>query len=361
MDSKYFVFLCLLFLIVILITISYSSIFSSLTKCSEVKSLASPVVSNSSLNLHSNPGKLPLSQYFIFSSWNSACSGKYVSTEQIQNVLTTGCRFLDFLITNISGQPMICSPVFKNDNSKNSIPLNMAIQTCMNNAFQQHITINYNCSNNKSNSNSQTYTLHNYDDPLFIQLRFQNDPSIDKNFLNKVAEIVGFLTRDRHFINHHSNNLPTTIKLEYLKHKVILLVDINTISGFTLRNSHLHDITNLVVGHYSGVMMYPFQTLLKSVPENIPPNITQYPQPHRKKNHSERHHSKNPSERHHSKNHSQRHHPTDIDFDSFLPIEQYTMAIPNTTTNTQPTMEQMLNLAAYHNVQFTPFLFYKQN
>ena len=101
MDSRYFIFLCLLFLIVILITISYSSIFSSLTKCSEVKSLASPVVSNSSLNLHSNPGKLPLSQYFIFSSWNSACSGKYVSTDLINE------KYGDLMNYNLIEQAII--------------------------------------------------------------------------------------------------------------------------------------------------------------------------------------------------------------------------------------------------------------
>jgi len=344
-----------LFLIVLLIAISYSiqintvkeGLFSNLTKCAEAQSLAAPSTSKSSLIIQHNKGPLPLSQYHIFASWNTACSGQFVSKQQIQNVLSTGCRFVDFPLSDVSGEPMIYAPRFTNDVSTNSISFKEAIKVCMDNAFQHHITVNYNCSTDKkgsNKSNSQKYILHNYDDPLFIQLRFEdlekkktnntqkpkhNNKKIE-HFLNKIAEIFGHLTRARHYKDHKSTALSTDIPLKKLKEKVILLVDITNIPTMLFENSHLHNLTNLVVGHYSGVMMYPFQTLLNSVPENIPPN-----------------------------NLSNDSSTTNLDF--YLPIDQYTMAIPDAHLKTQPSIKQVLELAVYHNVQFMPFLFYQHN
>lgn len=344
MVSRFFILLCLLFFIVVLTAVSYSiqmnrvkeGLFINVTKCSEAQSLALPSTTVSSLTIQNAVGNLPLSQYHVFASWNTACSGKFVSTQQIQNVLSTGCRFVDFPITDISGSPMIYAPRFTNDIDYNSISLDKAIKTCIDNAFQHHIVIDYSCSTKKKSSNksnSQKYVLHNYDDPLFIQLRFENDDKTNKNdkkmehFLNKVAEVFGHITRAHQYKNHKSKYLSTDIPLKELKSKVILLVDITGISNTAFENSHLQDITNLVVGHHSGVMMHPFQKLLNSVPEKNPDNSSDSNQ----------------------------------NLDYFLPIDQYTMAIPDTKLNTQPTIQQVFELAVYHNVQFVPFLFYQHN
>ena len=64
-------------------------------------------------------------------------------------------------------------PRFKKETSTQSISLEQVIKTCLNNAFQQNITIDYNCSSKNNKSNSHTYTLNNYEDPLFIHLRFK--------------------------------------------------------------------------------------------------------------------------------------------------------------------------------------------
>jgi len=343
MVNRYFIFLCLLFLIVVLTAISYSIQINtikpkttptikeglfSLTQCSEAKKNSSPTTSKSSLIIKNTAGKLPLSQYHIFSSWNTACSGKFVSTQQIQNVLSSGCRFLDFPITNIKGEPKICSTFFTNNISMNSITLSQAIQICVNNAFQNYITIDYNCTSSSNNTKSQTYTIKNFKDPLFIQLRFTNKKTtID--FLNTVTEIVGYLIKGRQY--NTNSVLDTDTTLDQLRNKIVLLVDITNLST-VYKDSLLPNITNLVVGHFSGVMMYPFQTLLKSVPKNIPKNIN--------------------ASKINNKN-----------LDSFLPIDQYTMAIPRNilTKTVQPTISQVIELAVYHNVQFMPFLFYKKN
>ena len=345
MYSRFFIFLCLLFMIIILVSISYSVqlhtvkkniqesfLFSKFTKCSEATKLAPPTSMDSKLIIQNTEGNLPISQYHVFSSWNTACSGKFVSTQQILNVLSTGCRFLDFPITNINGEPMICSPQFTNDVSNNFISLNTAIKTSIENAFQNYITINYNC-NNQTNTNnifnSQKYTLKNFQDPLFIQLRF---PKIDdenittspitNDYLNKVAEYVGYAIKGLQYQNASSTyKLTPDTTLQDLVKSVILLVDITFISNAMFEDSELSNITNIVVGQSSGMMMYPFQVLLKSTPKNIPSiqNLNS------------------------SSNFS------------------FNMAIPDSKFNIEPSIEQVMELAAYYNVQFVPFLFYRSS
>lgn len=345
MYSRFFIFLCLLFMIIILVSISYSVqlhtvkkniqesfLFSKFTKCSEATKLAPPTSMDSKLIIQNTEGNLPISQYHVFSSWNTACSGKFVSTQQILNVLSTGCRFLDFPITNINGEPMICSPQFTNDVSNNFISLNTAIKTSIENAFQNYITINYNC-NNQTNTNnifnSQKYTLKNFQDPLFIQLRF---PKIDdenittspitNDYLNKVAEYVGYAIKGLQYQNASSTyKLTPDTTLQDLVKSVILLVDITFISNAMFEDSELSNITNIVVGQSSGMMMYPFQVLLKSTPKNIPSiqNLNS------------------------SSNFS------------------FNMAIPDSKYNIEPSIEQVMELAAYYNVQFVPFLFYRSS
>ena len=345
MYSRFFIFLCLLFMIIILVSISYSVqlhtvkkniqesfLFSKFTKCSEATKLAPPTSMDSKLIIQNTEGNLPISQYHVFSSWNTACSGKFVSTQQILNVLSTGCRFLDFPITNINGEPMICSPQFTNDVSNNFISLNTAIKTSIENAFQNYITINYNC-NNQTNTNnifnSQKYTLKNFQDPLFIQLRF---PKIDdenittspitNDYLNKVAEYVGYAIKGLQYQNASSTyKLTPDTTLQDLVKSVILLVDITFISNAMFEDSELSNITNIVVGQSSGMMMYPFQVLLKSTPKNIP---------------------------------SIQHLNSSSKF-------SFNMAIPDSKFNIEPSIEQVMELAAYYNVQFVPFLFYRSS
>jgi len=326
-------YVILFVILLILIVLFYGILYSDLTKCSESQKMTAPKITDTTLMIDNNNGTLPLSQYHIFSSWNTACSGKFVSTQQILNVLTTGCRMVDLPITDVSGEPMIC-PNFTNDLSTNSIPLNMAVQTCVNNAFQKYITINYDC----AGSSSQNYTLNNYEDPLFIQLRFgntvvnkddvisflnkntDNPLNITVEFLNKIAEQVGFTIKGLQYSTQTNTiyTLDTTTNLQDLKNKVILLVDVTAFPLDIFKKSELSKITNLVVGDKSGLMMYPFKILLDSTPENIPNKNTNT-------------------------------------------ITKFNMALPDTLLNIQPNIQQIMELAVYHNVQFMPFLFYRTN
>ena len=305
----------------------------------------SMVTEDSSLNIFNNKINLPLSQFHIFSSWDSACSGNFISTQQIQNVISTGCRFLDFPVTDLSGVPSIFPPRFKNDLSLNSIPLSKAIDTCITNAFQKHITISY------EKSETKTFILNNYNDPLFINLRIQplsnngRSHSVQNqestiSFLNKIAEQVGYRIKDHQFSNkNYSYEIKYNTPIHKLQNKVVLLVDITNISGIAFDLSELSKITNLVVGHYSGVMMYPFKKLLDSKPENIPSGI-EFPLDDDDKKRHKRKAEKN--------------------INSYLPIYQYTMAIPDSKHKHQPNIKDVTELAIYHNVQFMPFMFYNK-
>lgn len=325
-------YIILFVVLLILIVLFYGILYSDLTLCSESQKLAAPKITDTTLMIQNNNGTLPISQYHIFSSWNTACSGKFVSTQQILNVLTTGCRMVDFPVTDVSGEPMICPIGFTNDLSSNSIPLNIAVQTCVNNAFQKYITINYKC----AGSSSQNYTLNNYEDPLFIQLRFgntfvediksflnkntDNPLNITVEFLNKIAEQIGYTIKGLQYSTQTNTiyTLDTTVNLQELKNKVILLVDVSAFPLDIFKKSELSKITNIIVGDKSGLMMYPFQILLNSTPENIPNKNTNT-------------------------------------------ITKFNMAIPDTLLNIEPNIQQILELAVYHNVQFMPYLFYRTN
>ena len=155
--STYFIIFVIL-AIIIFIVIYYSFFVKNITGCSEAQSKAMPEITDSTTLIQNTLGNLPISNYTVFSSWNTACSGKFVSTQQILNVLSTGCRMVDFPVSVSGGNYMICSPVFNNDASYNSITLVSALQTSVNNAFQNYITVKYQCS---GLSTSPTYTLSN--------------------------------------------------------------------------------------------------------------------------------------------------------------------------------------------------------
>jgi hypothetical protein len=77
-------------------------------------------------SIHETDTKLPLSQYVIKASYNSALTGKYVNSNMIKYVLSRGCRFLDFEIFLIDGKPQIAytsDSKYKTIQSKNNILL----------------------------------------------------------------------------------------------------------------------------------------------------------------------------------------------------------------------------------------------
>ena len=118
---------------------------------------------------------LPLKQFCIKGSYNSAYSGKYVSDEMVKYVLSRGCRFLDFELyyLPISNNPTkdgydICvgysnDPTAYNPNIHNThnVPFYNVLKNTIACAF--------------SSQAGSSYVTTNTNDPLFIQLRLKTD------------------------------------------------------------------------------------------------------------------------------------------------------------------------------------------
>jgi len=119
-----------------------------------------------------NISTLPISQYTIKSSYNSACSGNSgnITNEMLMYVLSRGCRFVDFEIANISGTPYVVSPNYNStvtmDKTK-IVPLDNILQTA----------VTYGLTNSPGSA-------PNYLDPLFIHLRIHPDPSYNDLYQN---------------------------------------------------------------------------------------------------------------------------------------------------------------------------------
>ena len=123
-------------------------------------------------SIHKNDINLPLSQYVIKASYNSAVTGDYISTDMVKYVLSRGCRFLDFEVFLIDGKPKVAytsDSTYKTIQSKNSVLLDEVLSVIVSNAF----------SNNSPNRL----------DPLFIHLRIKsphhNDNSKNINDIKK--------------------------------------------------------------------------------------------------------------------------------------------------------------------------------
>jgi len=121
---------------------------------------------------------LPISQYVVKSSYNSACSGesKNVSNEMLMYILSRGCRFIDFEISNISGIPyvVVSDPTGVVPIDKNKICKLDDILTTV---------VTYGL------TSSDKGGAPNYGDPLFIHLRVNPDPGYNYLYQNIASSV----------------------------------------------------------------------------------------------------------------------------------------------------------------------------
>jgi hypothetical protein len=144
---------------------------------------------------------MPLSQYVVKASYNSACTGNYVNTKAIEYLISRGCRFVDFEVFDISGIPHVAfskDPTFKSIDSKNKILLNDALTTVVTCAFSSKSP--------------------NLKDPLFINLRIKSN---NNNIYKLVAKSVDATLKPKLYngkINDNTN-------VSDMAGKIVLLVD----------------------------------------------------------------------------------------------------------------------------------------
>ena len=152
-------------------------------------------------SLTQNNNSHVLRQYCIKSSYNSAVSGKFVSTDAIKHVLSRGCRFIDLEVFLIDDDAQVASTddsTFITVKTKNYITLNSALQTLAVNAFSA--------------------PSPNSSDPIFVQLRIKSKNS---KIYNLVGMAVSNYLSNKLFAGKVTGNTP----LSSLMGKVVLIID----------------------------------------------------------------------------------------------------------------------------------------
>lgn len=119
---------------------------------------------------------MPLREFCVKSSFNTACSGTFMNTQAIQYVLSRGCRFIDFevyLVDNILCVGVSSNPLTGSQNitSTNTITLDAALRQVIVSGFSA--------------------PTPNPSDPLFVRIRLQSK-NIDKRTsgIYKMAAMV---------------------------------------------------------------------------------------------------------------------------------------------------------------------------
>lgn len=145
--------------------------------------------------------ELPISQYVIKASYNTARSGNYVSIDMIKQVLSRGCRFMDFEVFSINNNPMVAfstDPTYQSIDSLNSIPLGDVLKIVGTYAFME--------------------PSPNTADPLFINLRIKsNQPSIYSAIAISIQNNIPN--------NRYSGFVNKETPLSKLMGKIVIIVD----------------------------------------------------------------------------------------------------------------------------------------
>lgn len=166
-------------------------------------------------NIAEQKSKLPLFEYCIKSSYNTALDkNNTVSVDTVKSVLSNGCRFLDFELFYVDKVVEVATSADKYNyttiTSKNAISLNDVFKCIIASAFSA--------------------PSPNPSDPLFIQLRVQaKDPVI----YNEIGKIVDKYLSGLLFVGKVDGN---TI-LKTLSNKIVLIIDI-TLSPSYAKMSH---------------------------------------------------------------------------------------------------------------------------
>jgi len=138
-------------------------------------------------NVNPIVANLPLNQVCIKSSYNSACSGKYISIDMIQYLLSRGCRYLDFelYLLNSSGdnssEKDLYVGVAQDSNataptSYNTVLFTTVLANTIASAF--------------SMQTGKTYATTNPNDPLFIQLRLKTDNESKQDMFTAIRKDI---------------------------------------------------------------------------------------------------------------------------------------------------------------------------
>ena len=175
---------------------------------SQLNNLKDSIIKTNMNSLPKAYYNLPLMDFCIKGSYNSAYTGKYINIDMLIYQLSRGCRFFDFEVFYIeNSESRIFSPqvAYSTDNNfatmdcENSILLDNVLSAIVSNAFSSQ-----NTPNNK--------------DPLFINLRIK---SKNKKVYKAVASTIDFTIKNNLYEGKVTKNTP----MKDLMRKVVLCID----------------------------------------------------------------------------------------------------------------------------------------
>ena len=207
-----FINVLLLLIIVFILYLSLSSIYCNYvsvkeglfdTKNSEVRTVSYSYES-SGITHYNGETFLPLKEYIIKSSYNSAISGKFVSKDMVKYVLSRGCRALDLEVLMINGIPYVTyttDNTYKTYDTENKILLDDILMTASSFGF--------------------SHPSPNSKDPLFIQIRLKCNDEDLSDALTAISKSVDYALSSKLYDEKITDN--TT--LNDVMNKVVLIFD----------------------------------------------------------------------------------------------------------------------------------------
>jgi hypothetical protein len=153
-------------------------------------------------------GDMPLRELCIKASYNSACSGAYMSLDALKYLLSRGGRFLDFELYYMNQTVVVA---YSDDGvtilSKNTLPLTDVFDCIIANGFSA--------------------PSPNLGDPLFVQLRIRTtDPEAYTEIANTVADHLA--------MRLYKGSVDSNTMISAIMGKVILVVDAQISQDYAL-------------------------------------------------------------------------------------------------------------------------------
>lgn len=145
---------------------------------------------------------LPLKEFYIKASYNTALTGRYINKDMVKYVLSRGCRFLDFEIYLVNDKVYVGASSDINSktlDTENSILVDTIFNTIMTNAFT-------------------TQTSPNNGDPLFINLRIK---TTDPTTYSHLAKSIDYNLKEKLY----GKPVTKETKLSAIMGSIIIIVD----------------------------------------------------------------------------------------------------------------------------------------
>jgi Phosphatidylinositol-specific phospholipase C, X domain len=173
-------------------------------------------------------GNLPIKEFLIKASYNSACTGQYMNADMIKYVLSRGCRLLDFQLYYNTDSNSVMVSSFMPDNVTKTVQKDLSLGDALN-AISQ-----YGFSAPSPNSG----------DPLFIQFRFNKSNAYGvSNYVDTMIKDVAALLESRLSNKFYNGKVDVaTTKIGDLMGKYVI------ISDTVLKDRDGVDLVNIPLG-----------------------------------------------------------------------------------------------------------------